>query len=68
MKNAKGLRQFTTFMKPELIQRLRLEAVRIGAPMQDIVTGALEKALPRDIKITVGKSPRRRTNAEKLVN
>jgi len=38
-----------------LIRRIKLESVRLDKPIQEVVTAALDAAMPRRIEVTVDK-------------
>jgi hypothetical protein len=65
MKNVaeRKLKPFGTYLPPELITRMRLESVRTGKEMCELVADALQRAIP-DIRVVVGKPRRRATSSE----
>jgi hypothetical protein len=65
MKSSTELKKFATLMRSDLHQRLRCEAVRSKLTIQTIVDRALDRYIPRDIKITTGRTARRRDDADR---
>lgn len=50
-----GSRTLGTRVPLSLLDRLRLESVRTKQSMQDIVVAALERTIPKNLKVVVGK-------------
>ena len=47
------------FLSDDMIKRLRFESARTAQTLRSIVTAALDKRLPKTIKIIVGKEAER---------
>jgi hypothetical protein len=58
MKNAARRKIFSCMLPPALIDRVHIEAARTRLPIQTLVESALEKTIPRDIRVVVRKSRR----------
>jgi hypothetical protein len=54
----KNRKTVATSLSLGLVERLHFESARTGKPIRTLIEGALERVIPKDIRVVVGKARR----------